>query len=379
MNTAHSSNRPGHVYQPTIIETRTLLRRLVIQLSFAKMELEQGWIDCGKDPVVFTRLCARNFYSGFKKLLTTPNVVPACAAAIVAVTFLVTVALLIERAAPLRDELAANEEESKGVDIVIFDLSRRTDSIGVGGQGRVGFNNGRGEGSDPVRKPAHGGGGGGDGTLLPQQTGKVPPPSDIHAAIPALPPLNAPSLPVAGIDLDPPLWKDLPEPVYGDPRSKSNLTSKGPGEGEGMGIGTGLGIGEGEGPGFGRGKDGNIGDGAKAGGGGGIGSGAGGGTGSGRSGVLRQNEVEQKARLLSKPEPKYTEDARRNGITGTVMLRAVFSSSGEVVQIQALRTLPYGLTEQAIVAARQIKFVPAAKSGQPVSVAMQLEYNFNLY
>jgi hypothetical protein len=61
------------------------------------------------------------------------------------------------------------------------------------------------------------------------------------------------------------------------------------------------------------------------------------------------------------------------------MLRVVFSSAGEVVQIRAIRTLPFGLTERAIAAARQIKFVPAMKGGRPVSVHMQLEYNFNLY
>ena len=69
----------------------------------------------------------------------------------------------------------------------------------------------------------------------------------------------------------------------------------------------------------------------------------------------------------------------KNQITGTVMLRVVFSSNGDVVQIRAVRTLPFGLTERAIAAARQIKFVPAVKSGRPVSVFMQLEYNFNLY
>jgi len=61
------------------------------------------------------------------------------------------------------------------------------------------------------------------------------------------------------------------------------------------------------------------------------------------------------------------------------MLRVVFASNGDVVQIRAVRTLPYGLTERAIAAARQIKFVPAVKGGHPVSVFMQLEYNFNLY
>ena len=87
----------------------------------------------------------------------------------------------------------------------------------------------------------------------------------------------------------------------------------------------------------------------------------------------------QRVHVLSKPEPQYTEEARRNDITGTVVLRVVFSSAGEVVQIRAVRTLPYGLTERAIAAARQIRFSPALRDGRAVSVAMQLEYNFNLY
>lgn len=144
-----------------------------------------------------------------------------------------------------------------------------------------------------------------------------------------------------------------------------------------MGDGKGLGIGEGEGPGVGRGRDGNTGDGRRA-----IGSG---GVGAERGDInpdrkiFPVREVDQRARLLQKPEPQYTEEARRNGITGTVILRAVFSASGEVINIQAIKTLPLGLTEKAITAARRIRFVPAIKGGRPVSVHMQLEYNFNLY
>ena len=94
---------------------------------------------------------------------------------------------------------------------------------------------------------------------------------------------------------------------------------------------------------------------------------------------FRANEVEQRARLLAKPEPQYTEEARRNQITGTVMLRVVFSALGQVEQIRAVQSLPFGLTERAIAAARQIRFMPATKGGRSVSVYMQLEYNFNLY
>ena len=36
-------------------------------------------------------------------------------------------------------------------------------------------------------------------------------------------------------------------------------------------------------------------------------------------------------------------------------------------------------TEKAIAAARKIRFIPAMRNGRPVSVHMQLEYNFNLY
>jgi TonB family protein len=177
------------------------------------------------------------------------------------------------------------------------------------------------------------------------------------------------------MDIDPALWKDLKTPVYGDPLSTSTVESKGPGEGEGIGTNSGLGIGSGRGPGYGPGNDGNIGGGPKQ-----LGCcGGSGGSGTGSGGPYRASEVEQKARLLSKPEPQYTEEARRNQISGTVVLRVIFSSTGEVVQIRAVHTLPFGLTERAIAAARRIEFLPAIKGGQPVSVAMQLEYNFNLY
>jgi periplasmic protein TonB len=89
--------------------------------------------------------------------------------------------------------------------------------------------------------------------------------------------------------------------------------------------------------------------------------------------------VSTRPRVIAKPEPQYTEQARRDHITGTVMLRVVFSSAGEVTNIQAMQKLGGGLTEKAIAAARQIRFVPATRNGHPVSMYMQLEYNFNLY
>jgi TonB family protein len=95
--------------------------------------------------------------------------------------------------------------------------------------------------------------------------------------------------------------------------------------------------------------------------------------------VYRANEVTQKARIISKPTPEYTEQARLNNTVGTVRLSAVFTATGQVTNIRPLNQLPDGLTEKAIAAARRIQFTPAQKDGQAVSSYITLEYNFNVY
>ena len=365
-----------HQYQPTIIETRLLFERLLIQIAFVRDELKRSLIEFQKDPVTFSKTTSRQIVHRLRTFLSTPNVIPATLSAVAAITCVILVVVLYDKTALQRLEVAANAGNEE---VTIMDVSKPPDStskpsIGKDGPGRVGFQSKKGEGSGPTRQLAQGGGGGGDHDRNPPQTGKLPPPSSILAAIPTRPPTNPPALPVAGIDIDPALWKDLKAPVYGDPRSKSEIESKGPGDGGGIGTNRGTGIGEGNGPGVGPGEKGNMGDGSRQ-----LGCCDPGG-GSDRAGqTFSGSQVEQRARVLFKPEPQYTEDARRNQIEGTVMLRVVFASNGDVVQIRAVRTLPFGLTERAIAAARQIKFVPAVKGGQPVSVFMQLEYNFNLY
>ncbi len=89
--------------------------------------------------------------------------------------------------------------------------------------------------------------------------------------------------------------------------------------------------------------------------------------------------VAPRAVVISKPEPTYTEAARQQQITGTVVLRCVFRSSGAVTDIGVFSGLEHGLTERAIATAKQIKFIPAIKDGRFVSMWMELHYNFNLY
>lgn len=90
-------------------------------------------------------------------------------------------------------------------------------------------------------------------------------------------------------------------------------------------------------------------------------------------------EVDQKARLLYRLEPQYTEEARENAVEGTVVLRAIISRRGEVMNIRVVNGLPYGLTEKAVEAAREIRFAPAIKDGRAVQQYIQIEYNYSLF
>jgi TonB family protein len=249
-------------------------------------------------------------------------------------------------------------------------------------EGTAGLNKGKGGGSKPKQEKPGGGGGGGREEQKPASFGKTPQASltipQVVAPDPHPPTVKNPVLPVAATVVADPMLvpPDARNLAYGDPKSKSTETSSGTGTGNGIGSGTGGGIGSGEGSGIGPGRGGNIGGGDYHEGGGGPG---GGGGGFDPNRIFSGKEVTSKARVLSKPEPQYTEEARKNQVTGTVVLRAVFTSGGQVTNIRAVSGLPYGLTERAIAAARQIKFSPATKDGHAVSMYIQLEYNFNLY
>lgn len=95
--------------------------------------------------------------------------------------------------------------------------------------------------------------------------------------------------------------------------------------------------------------------------------------------IFAAREVSNRVIIKFKPEPEYTEQARRNRVSGTVRLRIVLGADAKVQHIYPTRRLPDGLTEAAITAARKIKFIPAMKDGRPVSQFVTVEYNFNIY
>jgi TonB family protein len=95
--------------------------------------------------------------------------------------------------------------------------------------------------------------------------------------------------------------------------------------------------------------------------------------------VFKASEVERKAMLISKPEPGFTEEARSAAITGSVRVRMVLKHDGTVEVLGALNELPHGLTQRAIEAAKQIRFIPAQRNGRNVSQETVVQYNFNVY
>ena len=95
--------------------------------------------------------------------------------------------------------------------------------------------------------------------------------------------------------------------------------------------------------------------------------------------LVANTPVDKHVQILAKPEPSYTEEARRYQIRGTVILRALFDIDGTVKKVFVCQALRGGLTENSAKAAAKIKFIPATLNGQPVATWMQMEYNFNLY
>ncbi|MGH9930883.1 MAG: energy transducer TonB [Pyrinomonadaceae bacterium] len=366
-------------FRVTMIDNASLLERLARELRFLIHQLRLAWPDLKRDPIGFGQ---RTILDGWwqPRRAAAPNWLAALTTATLLVLSAGLLLVLVGNRAKDNDLVQGNRREIAQIVefLPIPDATKEDHGVGAGQKGRVGFAIGKGEGSAPEPKKAKGGGGGGDDDPLPAQVGKLPPPSEIPAPIPQLPPVQKHTLPAAGIDIDPALWKNLAGVVYGDPRSKSSAPSNGPGDLGGMGNGNGQGVGEGNRGGVGPGDDGNIGGGKKEIGGNRVGGGNGNDP-DDPDRVYPAPQVTERARVLAKPEPQYTEEARRNAITGSVVLRVVFSCTGEVINIRAVQALPFGLTERAIAAARLIRFRPATRDGRPVNVYMQLEYNFNLY
>jgi len=81
---------------------------------------------------------------------------------------------------------------------------------------------------------------------------------------------------------------------------------------------------------------------------------------------------------IYQPEPRYTEQASRAKIQGSVSLSLIVDAEGRPQRVQVVRSLDPGLDQQAIEAVSQWRFRPGQKDGMPVPVIASVQVFFRL-
>lgn len=102
--------------------------------------------------------------------------------------------------------------------------------------------------------------------------------------------------------------------------------------------------------------------------------------------IVRDNSKNHPAIIQFKPDPEVSEVPKCD-CEGTIILRAIFTSDKRVTDITFKGARPKSLpkatvkmlAKRCVDAARRIKFEPATRDGRPVSMYVQLEYNFRLF
>ena len=95
--------------------------------------------------------------------------------------------------------------------------------------------------------------------------------------------------------------------------------------------------------------------------------------------ILRQNMVDQKARLLTQFEPDSNEFAQACGVAGMAQYHVVIGPDGKVGEVAVSRPIGFGLDESAVAAIRKANFEPAIKDGKPVAVMLNLDVPFRIF
>jgi TonB family protein len=79
---------------------------------------------------------------------------------------------------------------------------------------------------------------------------------------------------------------------------------------------------------------------------------------------------------IHRPEPQYSDYARREGIGGSALVEYVITEQGSVSGVEIVRPIGYELDEEALKAVARWRFKPAKKGDTPVAVTARVEVNF---
>jgi TonB family protein len=92
----------------------------------------------------------------------------------------------------------------------------------------------------------------------------------------------------------------------------------------------------------------------------------------------KDKDLYTRPKVLNRPRPNYTIEARQKNVQGIVKLYALVDETGRIKSTFLLNSLGYGLDEEAILAVLQLQFQPATKDGIPVPFWVTLEVEFRL-
>ena len=210
----------------------------------------------------------------------------------------------------------------------------------------------------PAPDAAGGGGGGGDMSKLLANKGK-PPKFDMNRITPPVAVIknDNPNLAVdQSVAVLPNIKMPTSQTQVGDPLSAAMIASNGTGVNSGVGNGRGGGLGTCNGVGLGPGSGGNTG-----------------------GGVFRVGGGVSAPVVVYKPEPDFSEEARKAKYQGVVTVSCVVGPDGRIRDMQIVRPLGMGLDEKALEALKNWRFEPAKKDGVPVAVKVAVEVEFHLY
>jgi len=96
-------------------------------------------------------------------------------------------------------------------------------------------------------------------------------------------------------------------------------------------------------------------------------------------GIFKVGNGVSSPRVIRDPKPRYTAEAIRERVKGTVQLSGIVLPDGTVTDIVVQRSLDvkYGLDYQAISTVTQWRFEPGTLNGMPVPVRILIELAFN--
>ena len=95
-----------------------------------------------------------------------------------------------------------------------------------------------------------------------------------------------------------------------------------------------------------------------------------------RDSYVRWIQEMPRLKALKKPTPDYTEEARKAGVEGVVIVDVLVDDTGTVRGVDLVKGLPGGLVLETYKTVKKWKFEPLVIDGEPIKVIQRFTANF---